>query len=228
MKKSLLIIPPIIFICFIYNTLKTNIQEIEVLNPITSNQKLSFLEKKHKENNHLYGWLKIENTKIDYPVMYSGDDYYLNHSFNRDSDKYGNLFIDKNNAIVPRDVNLIIHGHDTSDDRMFGGLKKYRDYDYYLNHKIIDFETLEHKEKYEIVSVFLSKVYYVSDNVFKYYKFYNTTNKLEYDNFIKNIKKLQFYDTEVVPKFPNELITLSTCDDSITNGRLVIVARKVT
>lgn len=228
MKKCVLIVFLLTVMSLVFNFSKGNTQKIEVLNPIINNQKLSFLEEKYQENNHLYGWLKIDETKIDYPVMYSGDDYYLNHNFHRNSDKYGSLFIDKNNKIDPRDINLIIHGHDTNDNKMFGSLKKYKDYNYYLDHKTIFFETLDEKEQYEIVSVFLSKVYYVSDHVFKYYKFYNTKNQTEYDNFIQNIKKLQLYDTKITPTYPDLLITLSTCDDSVKNGRLVLVARKVT
>lgn len=231
MKTRIIIVSILIVAITIIYNLKSSIliydsQTIEILKADIESPQLSFIQKKHRENNKLFGWLKIENTKIDYPVMYSGDDYYLDHNFDNNKDIYGSLFIDKYNKINPRDINLIIHGHDTFDDKMFGSLKKYKDYDYYLKHKLISFETLEHHHLYEIVSVFVSKVYYENEDTFKYYKFYDTNNSIQYDEFIQNIKKLQLYDTKVIPTFPDKLITLSTCDDTIKNGRLVIVAKE--
>ncbi len=202
--------------------------KIEVLNPVVNSSEPNLIRKMATENNQIYGWININDTKIDYPVMYSGDDYYLNHDFYHNKYDYGSLFIDKHNSIYPRDINLIIHGHNASNGTMFGSLKKYKDYNYYLNHKTFTFETEEQKYEYEIIAVFLSKIYYTTDNNFKYYKFYNTNSENIYNEFIKNVKKLSLYDTKITPKFPNNLITLSTCDDNNENGRLVVIAREVT
>lgn len=232
LKKIITIVVLIILTIVLYGLKTSEIthypQKIEVLNPMINSRGATILERMSKQNSQLFGWLKIENTKIDYPVMYSGDDYYLNHDFYHREYANGSLFIDKYNTVLPRDINLIIHGHDTYDDTMFGSLKKYKDYNYYLEHKNFTFETLDSKEEYEIVSVFISKVYNQNDKVFKYYKFYNTDKEQEYSNYISNIKKMSLYDTKIRPKFPDYLITLSTCDDSILNGRLVLVGRKIT
>lgn len=182
----------------------------------------------YEENSDLIGYIIIPDTKIDYPVMYtSGEDYYLYKDFYKKKYSPGTLFVDKYNTVSPRDTNLIIHGHNMDDGSMFHDLEKYLNENFYQNHKLFTFYTLSEKETYEIVSVFKSKVYNVDDNVFKYYKFYKAENETEFNNFISNIKKLELYKTNVTAKMGDNLLTLSTCEYSQENGRLVIVAKKI-
>ena len=66
----------------------------------------------YEKNKKLIGWLKIDDTNIDYPVMQtSNNEYYLDHNFNQEYDKNGSLFLDKDCDIVHRNTNLIIYGH---------------------------------------------------------------------------------------------------------------------
>ena len=190
--------------------------------------KLEEVKKLYQENNDLYGWITIDDTKIDYPVMYTkGEDYYLDRDFYKKKSSAGSLFIDKYNNIEPRDVNLLIHGHSMKDGSMFRALINYKSKSYYEKHKTFTFYTTNEKEEYEIIAVFVSQVYKVSDKVFKYYKFYNATNETEYNDYIKNIKKLSLFDIEATAKYPDKLITLSTCEYSRENGRMVVVGRKI-
>ncbi len=111
---------------------------------------------------------------------------------------------------------------------MFEDLIKYRDKSFYEGHTKIRFTTEQDDSMYEIVSVFLSKVYYKSDkNVFRYYYFINAKNKDEYNEFISNAKKISLYDTGVTAEYGEQLLTLSTCEYSQKNGRLAIVAKKI-
>ena len=82
-------------------------------------------------------------------------------------------------------------------------------------------------EKYEIISVFYSRVFYENEHEFKYYKFYKANNEEEFNNYITNIKQLSLYDTKVDAKYKDKFITLSTCEYSRENGRFVVVAKKV-
>jgi len=190
--------------------------------------KLEELNRLYQENSDLYGWITIEGTVIDYPIMYTkGEDYYLYRDFYKQKYSPGSLFIDKYNTIEPRDSNLIIHGHNMDDGSMFHDLINYKNKAFYDEHKIIKYYTLTEEREYEIVSVFLSKVYNTDDNVFKYYKFYDAKNDSEYNDYISNIKKLSLYDTGITPQYDNNLITLSTCEYSQENGRLVVVAKEI-
>lgn len=111
---------------------------------------------------------------------------------------------------------------------MFEDLIKYKEQSFYEEHKQIRFTTEKEDCMYEIISVFLSKVYYQSDtNVFRYYYFVNAKNEQEYNEFINNAKKISLYDTGVTAEYGEQLITLSTCEYSQENGRLAVVAKKV-
>lgn len=186
----------------------------------------------YAENNEIAGWIQIEGTKIDYPVMYTPDDgqFYLYRNFAKEEDptQEGCLFIDEHCTIDPRSTNLLIHGHNMKNGTMFHTLLNYKDESFYKEHPIITYKTLYEEQQYEIAYVFLSKVYNVDDDVWKFYKFYNATNPEEYDDFVTHCKELELYDTGVTAKYDDELITLTTCEYSTDNGRMVVVARRVT
>ena len=111
---------------------------------------------------------------------------------------------------------------------MFEDLMKYTKQDFYENHKTIQFTTNTEDSTYEILSVFYSRVYYKSEqNVFRYYYFVNANNEKEYDEFVSNAKKASIYDTGVNAEYGEQLLTLSTCEYSQTDGRFVVVAKKI-
>lgn len=179
-------------------------------------------------NKDFVGVLSIPDTIINYPVMYTkGEDYYLRRSFDKKQSDAGTLFIDKHNNIDPIADNIIIYGHNMKNGTMFHELLNYKKENYYKEHKYIYFNKVDDSEKYEIISVFYSKVYYETDNVFKYYKFYNASNEEELNDYVKNIKKLSLYNTNLDAKLGDKFITLSTCEYSQENGRFVVVAKKV-
>lgn len=187
------------------------------------------MKRLYNENNDLVGFIVIPGTKIKYPVVYTqGKDYYINKDFNKKPSLGGTLYIDKHNTVSPRDTNLIIHGHNMyHDGTMFNDLHKFKDENFYLNHKTFTYYTLKEKEEYEIVSVFLSKVYLVTDQVFKYYKFYNADTIDDFNYYKTNIMELNMHKNTTDIKFGDQFLTLSTCEYSQENGRLVIVAKKI-
>ena len=80
---------------------------------------------------------------------------------------------------------------------MFGNLKLYQDKEYGLSHNIICFDTLYEKREYELIAVFYSQVYYQSEDVFKYYNFFQADTQEEFDDWYSNIKVMSLYDTGV-------------------------------
>ena len=103
---------------------------------------------------------------------------------------------------------------------MFADLEKFKDEDFWREHKTIAFNTLTEKNEYEILAVFKTVVYTDSPEAFKYYRFTDAQSPEEFDAYIEKCKELSLYG--------DKLITLSTCEYSRTNGRLVVVAKKVT
>lgn len=186
------------------------------------------LVKLHAKNPDTYGYLIIPGTKVNYPVMYTkGKDYYLRKSFQKLYSIAGTLYIDKYNSIAPRDDNLIIYGHNMDNGTMFADILKYKNKAFFTGHQNIIFYTLNGKEEYKIVSTFISKVYTIDDNVFKYYKQYNFNNDKDFNHFKDNINALKLYDTSTDIDISDAFITLSTCEYTEKNGRFVVVAKRI-
>lgn len=124
--------------------------------------------------------------------------------------------------------NLVIYGHHMSNGSMFAHLEKFKSKDFWSEHRIITFNTLTDKQEYEIVAVFRTVVYTDSPEAFKFYRFIDAESANEFDDFIAKCKELSFYDTGVTAEYGDKLITLSTCEYSRNNSRLVVVAKHIT
>ena len=185
------------------------------------------LQKLYELNNDFIGWLKIENTNINYPIM-QNENYYLHRNIYKKYSSRGTPYLAEY-CNLRTSNNLIIYGHHMNDNSMFAELVNYKNYNYYKNHKYIYFYTLRDgqtiKNTYEIVTAFKTIAY--SDNGFKYYNYTNFYNEQEFNSFIENCRNLEFYNTDVNLKYGDKLITLSTCEYSQKNGRMVIIAKKI-
>lgn len=186
-------------------------------------------EKSFLANSDMAGWLVVPGTNIDYPIMWTPEDenYYLYRAFDKSDNVNGSLILDTDSSLNPLTTNLIIHGHNMKSGAMFGNLTDYENKDYYEEHKQIYLYTEDCKRNYEIIAVFRSQVYKKSDNVFKFYKFFQADTQEEFDDFYENIKKLSAYDTGVTAEFGDRFITLSTCVYHVKNGRFVVVAKEI-
>lgn len=179
-------------------------------------------------NQKLIGWVKIDDTYIDYPVLQtSNNDYYIDHNFDQEEDRNGSIFLDAECTILPRSTNLILYGHHMRSGRMFGQLNKYSSQSFYEDHKLIQFDTIYERGTYEVMFVFRSKVYEESEIVFKYYQFINAASETEFNSYMREMAAMSLYDTGVTAEFGDELLTLSTCDYYTDYGRFVVVAKKV-
>ena len=181
------------------------------------------------KNKRLIGWVKIDDTNIDYPVMQTTDnEYYLDHNLNQEYDKNGSIFMDKDCDVLKPSTNFILYGHHMKSGQMFGGLSLYSDQSYYEKHPYIQFDTIYEKGLYEIMYVFRSRVYSEDEIVFKYYQFIDAQSEQEFDSYMNDMAEMSLYDTGVTASFGDQLLTLSTCDYQEKNGRFVVVAKKLT
>ncbi|MCH5258280.1 MAG: class B sortase [Lachnospiraceae bacterium] len=182
----------------------------------------------YNKNKSLIGWLKIDDTNIDYPVMQTvNNEYYLDHNYSQEYDKNGSIFLDKDCDVVHRNTNLIIYGHHMKSGKMFGNLNKYSSEDYCKKHSTIQFDTIYEKGTYEVMYVFRSRIYNEDEIVFKYYQFLDAASEKEFTSNMQEMAELSLYDTGVTASYGDELLTLSTCDSSETDGRFVVVAKRV-
>ena len=180
------------------------------------------------QNKKLIGWVKIADTNIDYPVMQTSDnEYYLDHNLNQEYDKNGSIFMDKDCDVLKPSTNFILYGHHMKSGKMFGKLHLYESEEYYKKHPYIQFDTIYEEGLYEIMYVFRSRVYGETEIVFKYYQFIDADSEQEFNSYMEEMASMSFYDTGVTARFGDQLLTLSTCDYEETNGRFVVVAKKI-
>lgn len=244
-KKIILILITIIFItCIIYisvyfyNSYKDKNINDNILNNVNvdstkvteqKTERMLQLEELQKENSEIIGWLEIEGTNINYPVLQGTDnEFYMKNNYKKEKSKNGSIFLDKSyNWDIPSS-NLLVYGHNNKNGTMFQDLLKYKKEDFYKEHTKIKFTTNKEDSVYEIMSVFYSRVYYKNEkNVFRYYYFVNAENEQEYNDFVNNAKKASIYDTGITAEYGEQLLTLSTCSYHTEDGRFVVVAKKL-
>ena len=179
-------------------------------------------------NKKLIGWLKIDDTNIDYPVVQTTDnEYYLDHNLNQEYDKNGSIFMDKDCDVLKPSTNLILYGHHMRSGQMFGKLDRYESEAFYKDHPIIQFDTIYEKGIYQVMYAFRSRVYSEQEIVFKYYQFIDAVSEQEFDSNMQEMASLSLYDTGVNACYGDRLLTLSTCDYQEKDGRFVVVAKKI-
>ncbi len=176
----------------------------------------------------LIGWIKIDDTNIDYPVMQTVDnEYYLTHNISQEEDKNGAIFMDKDCDPVNGNTNWIIYGHHMHSGRMFGTLDKYAAEDFYQAHPTFQFDTIYEKGTWQVLYVFRSRVYTQTEITFKYYQFIDAASEEEFDSAMYEMSQMSLYDTGVMAAYGDRLLTLSTCDSYEKYGRFVVVAKKI-
>lgn len=175
------------------------------------------------------GWIKVDGTPIDYPVMQdtTGSDYYLNHNFEGKDDNKGAPFVDADSKIKPLDKNIVIYGHNTRDGSMFGDLDYYLDEKFYKKHPTISFDTIYDTGTYQIVAVVKTHVRSNNESGFRYYYFRNYENRGEFQELLDFISENRIYDTGEYLSYGDSMIMLSTCEYTVENGRLVVIAKRI-
>lgn len=178
-----------------------------------------------EQNHDFAGWLYIDDTRIDYPVMHTPDDpeYYLHRAFDRSDANSGSLFID---GSYSADGNsLLIHGHHMKDKSMFGSLTDYKSYDFAANHSVIHFDTLTEERDYEVLAAFYwNPSYDPETEPFRYYEYSDLSSQEIFNEYIRQVRARAIYDTGVSVSYGDHILTLSTCNYHTNNGRFVVVA----
>ena len=180
-----------------------------------------------QQNPEMVGWISIDDTEINYPVVQKDNTYYLTHGFDQSNNTNGSIFMDERCSIVSPTINTIIYGHNMKSGMMFGGLKNYLQAGYLESHKYIQFNTIYEKRTYEIVAVCLSEVQYQDEDAYRYYDFITSTSAQDLQDFVENVDTLAVYGNADGLTLQDKLLTLSTCNSYTEDGRLFVVAKQV-
>lgn len=182
-----------------------------------------------QRNEDFIGWISIEGTNLDFPVMYRPDskDFYLRHGFDGEYSNYGVPYLDEDCTLTAenRSQNLVIYGHNMKTGTIFGCLTDYKKADTYRKHPVIEFDTLYGDGSYEVFAAFAIDV--VEEPDFAYYDAIDL-DESAFNAFVAEVKRRSDVDSGITPVYGEDLITLSTCEYSTANGRYVVCARRKT
>ena len=177
----------------------------------------------YERNPHMVGWLQIEGTNLNLPVVQTPEDpnFYLKRDFDGNYSEWGTVYAWGAADITGPSDNVTLFGHTMKDKTMFSVLHNYTNVDYWDANRLIFFNTLTEYHTYKIFAVFKT-----SANVgsFAYHQFVDAANEQEFTDFVDTCKALSFYDTGITPVYGDKLLTLSTCEYTLDNGRLVVCA----
>ena len=184
----------------------------------------------YEKNPDLIGWLRIDGTDIDLPVVQTPGDneYYLRRGFDRFYAVGGTLFLDERcsvSADAPT-ANWLIYGHNMHDGSMFGQLVRYRDEDFYKAHPTFTFDTLYEGGTWQVVAAVDTAL---GADALPYYTFFDADTKLDWQHRVRAIIEKALYDTGVMPEYGAQLLTLSTCGDTRpdTDARFALLAVRI-
>ena len=175
-------------------------------------------------NKNTVGWINVQNTNIDYPVVkYTDNDYYLNHSFDNTENSAGWIFADYQNKCDGSDYNTVIYGHNRKDKSMFGSLKNVLNSDWYSNEEnlYINYSTLNETHVYKIFSTFVCN----DEDVSSYLQL-GFSSKEEFNSYIQKLKNMSSHDFCTNLDDTEQIITLYTCY-GLNNQRLLVCAKLV-
>lgn len=190
------------------------------------------LEALYKKNHDLAGWVKVEDTRIDYPVMQTPGDpeYYLRRNFEKNYSIAGTPFLDADSRIG-KSKNYLIYGHNIKSGTMFHQLLKYEDEKFYEKHKTFTYDqVIDGKQvdgTYRVIAVFRSRIYPKGSDRFRYYAHPSITDRKTYDEYVSSCRKISSINTGVSARWGQQLMTLSTCAYHVKDGRFAVVGVKV-
>ncbi len=200
-----------------------------------------------RQNLDTVGYLKIDGTLIDYPIVrdpgivpegnsyyqneeYNYNSYYLSHNFERNAWRAGTPFMDFRNDFGGvedmQSENIVIYGHNMADGSEFGTLRYYRqDYSFYKQSPFIEFSSNYKDYEYVIFGFLVTSGNWYGD--FIYWDLEELNNEEDFNYYVGKVHEKQMLDTGVDVKYGDKLLTLSTCYANEDNSRFIVVARRL-
>lgn len=182
------------------------------------------------QNSDMVGWMSIDSTTVNAPVMYTPSDpeYYLTHDFEKKYSQSGMLFMDATCIPDSNASNMVIYGHNMKNKTMFSDIESYLNSDFLAEHPVIQFDSLNARAQYQVFAVFELDTSEGNENSMQCYYYRNTADAAKHAYFLDYVHQYaKVIVEEQLPDTGDTLITLSTCDNVTPNGRVVVMAKKV-
>ena len=169
-------------------------------------------------NDRAQGWIRLNGTKLDYPIVQGTDNtYYLTHAINEQYVSSGSVFVDYRNSLGMNGKYCLVYGHYMHNGTMFGPLQQYKkDADYVKEHPVVDIYIEDRHYLYYVYSYYVVEPYETKDSPFRFdFENLDTEEKLaEYQEFLDRTVERSMHE---VTTYPGEIttddyvITLVTC-----------------
>ncbi|GFZ32340.1 SrtB family sortase [Clostridium zeae] len=201
-----------------YKDLQKYIEKLPTDSKSTKASKIDFDSLK-AINSDIVAWIYFESTGIDYPIVKGIDNnFYLKHTFKKEENKAGSIFMDYENNSQFKDLHTMIYGHNLKNSSMFSVLMKYKDKAFYVSNPYFWIYTPNGDLKCEIFSCYITRSTSESYNK-------GFSSRDEYDKFLKTLKKNSIYDTGVEVTVDDKVLSLSTCTNSDKDDRIIVHAK---
>ncbi|MFB3160164.1 class B sortase [Neobacillus sp. 179-J 1A1 HS] len=210
--------------------LKAKRKEIDERNKIeeekNDNEINNQIQQLKKINSDIKGWIRIDNTQINNPVVQTVDNsFYLEHDVGKSKNSNGTIFIDEiNDVSSPQELhgqNIILYGHHMKNGSMFGTLEKFRGAEFFKENETIYFDLFPNTYRFQVFGVFL-----VNED----FDYRNTMlgNEENINNFLNRLKINSLQNRDVTLTTNDTILTLSTCEYDFADARLVVMAKLIT
>ena len=177
-------------------------------------------------NSDTVGYIKVNNTNINYPVVQTTDNsFYLSHTFDKSENKAGWVFMDYRNHSDYFDANTVLYAHGRLDNTMFGSLRKVIKEEWYTN---VDNHIIQYSNDYYSTMWQVFSIYRVKETNDYIKVGFNNDN--DYQEFINLIKNRSIYDFNTEVSTSDKILTLSSCyndvDRMVLHAKLVKIVEK--
>lgn len=203
----------------IYNAALGN----ENANELNENGMLNKFQNLYNENNDVFGWINASDSKIYAPVMKSDPNYfYASKDFYKNNSKFGSLFLDANvkTGKGDKNKNIVIYGNNIHNEAAFSPLVNFTKIAYLKSNHTFSFDTLYECKNYVIFAVLKENSSIgLTRNNFK--------NDDDFEMYVKTLRNLSLFDTNVTVDKTDNLLTLITEDESGGDGRVIIIAKEI-
>ena len=179
-------------------------------------------------NPDLVGWITVQNSDIDYPVVQNEDnEYYLRRDFFGEENKNGQIILEATCDPYTPSYNLVISGHNMRNTSMFSRLVDYyKQKTDWRKHKYVQFDSLMEERMYVVVAAFYAADYAEEEEGFRYSA--DLQYRIDVERWLDQVKDYELYDTGIDVEFGDEFLTLTTCNSTRRkNGRFVVICRRL-